>query len=150
MWASWVWSRPSGGGSSWACGTPTPPWGTSWAPWSPEPSCPLSGGCPSSCPDSSSPPPACCASSSWWRVSSQSLEQGLYPETFILKGLVFSDVPHPVWLVGEAVNVYAATLKCWNDYLDQSKLQLYFMKYKRCVWGSDEFRFKWLFYLLQT
>ena len=46
---------PLGVGSSWACGTPTPQWGTSWGPWSPAPTCPPTGACPSSCPASSSP-----------------------------------------------------------------------------------------------
>lgn len=66
---AYMWFLLSGGDSSWACGTRTPPWETSWGLSSQEPLSPPRGGCPSLSLDSSSLPLGSCASSSLLKVS---------------------------------------------------------------------------------
>lgn len=68
---------PSGGDSSWACGTRTPLWETSWGLSSLEPLSPPRGECPSSSLDSSSLPLGSCASSSLLKVSFHSSKRCL-------------------------------------------------------------------------
>lgn len=58
-----------GAGSSWAFGTPTPPWETSWVRSSQAFTSLPRGECPSSFRDWSSPPLGSSASSSWLKVS---------------------------------------------------------------------------------
>lgn len=68
---------PLDAGSSWASGTPTPRWETSWVRSSQAPTSPPPGGCPSSFLDSSSPPLGSSASSSWWKVRKSQISREL-------------------------------------------------------------------------